>query len=132
MQSTRLRISLGLLSGALALGLAACGAGGASSSPTPAGPVGDAAKGQPLFTSACSACHGPAGAGVVGLGKDLTTSAFVGEQTDAQLLAFIKAGRPASDPANTTGVDMPPRGGNPALTDQDLTDIVSFLRTIHK
>ena len=122
---------LSILSAALALGLAACG-GGASGTPTPAGPVGDALKGQTLFTGTCSACHGPDATGVVGLGKDLTTSTFVADNSDVQLMDFIKTGRPASDPANTTGVDMPPRGGNPALTDQDLTDIISFLRSIHK
>ncbi len=131
MQSTLTRISLGLLSGALALGLAACG-GGSSSTATPAGPVGDAVKGQTLFTGTCSSCHGPDATGIAGLGKDLTTSTFIAEQTDAQLREFIKTGRPASDPANTTGVDMPPRGGNPAITDQDLVDIISYLRSIHK
>ena len=131
MQTTLTRISLGLLSGALALGLAACG-GGASSTATPAGPLGDAVKGQTLFTGTCSACHGPDATGIAGLGKDLTTSTFVAEQTDAQLTEFIKTGRPASDPANTTGVDMPPRGGNPVITDQDLADIISYLRSIHK
>ena len=125
------RFSIGLLSGSLALGLAACG-GGATPIPTPAGPVGDAAKGQALFATTCTACHGLDGTGVAGLGKDLTTSTFLAEQSDAELLAFIKTGRPASDPLNTTGVDMPPRGGNPALTDQDLADIISFLRSIHK
>ncbi|WP_448601203.1 hypothetical protein [Thermoflexus hugenholtzii] len=46
-------------------------------------------------------------------------------------MEFIKKGRPATDPANTTGVDMPPKGGNPALTDQDLADIIAFLRTFN-
>lgn len=47
----------------------------------------------------------------------MTTSEFIKSQSDAQLVEFIKKGRPASDPANTTKVDMPPKGGNPALTD---------------
>jgi disulfide bond formation protein DsbB len=47
-------------------------------------------------------------------------------------MAFIKTGRPASDPLNTTGVDMPPKGGNPALSDQDLADIIAFIRSIHQ
>ena len=132
MQPTRIRVSLSLLGAALALGLAACGGGAPSSTATPAGPVGDPAKGQTLFAGTCSACHGPDATGVTGLGKNLTTSAFVAAQTDAQLLAFVKTGRPVDDPANTTGVAMPPRGGNPALTDQDLADIISYVRTLHK
>jgi disulfide bond formation protein DsbB len=129
MQLNWKQFSAGLLSGALALGLAACS--GDSGAPT-AAPAGDAANGQTLFTGTCSACHGPDATGVVGLGKDLTTSTFVAERTDAEMIEFIKTGRPASDPLNTTGVDMPPRGGNPALSDDDLADIVSFLRSIHK
>ncbi|WP_416201847.1 hypothetical protein [Thermoflexus sp.] len=26
---------------------------------------------------------------------------------------------------------MPPKGGNPALTDQDLADIIAFIRTLN-
>jgi disulfide bond formation protein DsbB len=121
---------LGLLTGALALSLAACGGGGQSGGDTPA-PAGDAANGQTLFTGTCSSCHGPDATGIAGLGKDLTTSTFVAERSDAEMIEFLKTGRPA-DPLNTTGVDMPPRGGNPALTDDDLVDIVAYLRSIHK
>ncbi len=98
----------------------------------PAGPKGDAAMGQTKFTATCSACHGPAGEGVTGLGKDMTTSTFIKGLSDAELVEFIKKGRPVSDPANTTQVDMPPKGGNPALSDQDLADIVAYIRTLQK
>lgn len=94
--------------------------------------VGDAANGKKLFTSSCSSCHGPDAKGLPGLGKDLVTSQFVASQTDPELLAFIKKGRPASDPANTTQVDMPPKGGNPALTDANLDDIIAYIRSIHQ
>jgi hypothetical protein len=26
---------------------------------------------------------------------------------------------------------MPPKGGNPALSDEDLIDIIAYIRTIH-
>jgi mono/diheme cytochrome c family protein len=93
---------------------------------------GDAAAGQAKFTQTCSACHGPTGEGLPNLGKNLVTSEFVAGQTDEQLLAFIKTGRPTSDPLNTTGIDMPPKGGNPALSDTDLENIVAYMRSIHK
>jgi disulfide bond formation protein DsbB len=104
-----------------------------ATNPTPAAVAlkGDAEKGKELFLGTCASCHGPDAKGLPGLGKDLTTSAFVRQQTDVQLLEFIKKGRPATDPANTTGVDMPPKGGNPALTDQDLVDIIAFIRTFN-
>jgi disulfide bond formation protein DsbB len=108
--------------------LAACGGG--ATEPT-AAPSGDAANGATLFGGTCSSCHGPDAKGIAGLGKDLTTSTWVAEQSDQQLVDFIKVGRPSSDPLNTTGVDMPPRGGNPALSDDDLVDIVAYIRSIH-
>jgi len=94
--------------------------------------VGDSSAGQTLFSQTCSACHGPAGEGIQGLGKDLTTSEFVTGQTDTDLTAFIKVGRGPTDPLNTTGIAMPPKGGNPALNDEDLQNIVAYLRTLHK
>ncbi|GBD08275.1 Cbb3-type cytochrome c oxidase subunit CcoP [Candidatus Thermoflexus japonica] len=105
----------------------AAGGGGAA----PVALKGNPEKGKELFLGTCASCHGPDAKGLPGLGKDLTTSAFVRQQTDAQLLDFIQKGRPATDPANTTGVDMPPKGGNPALTDQDLADIIAFIRTFN-
>ena len=108
--------------------VAACGSGNA----TPSGPKGDATAGATKFAGTCSACHGPDAKGITGLGKDLTTSGFAKGKTDGELVEFVKSGRPSSDPLNTTGVDMPPRGGNPALADQDLADIVAYLRTLQK
>ena len=93
---------------------------------------GDAVAGKKLYDTACIACHGPDAVGVQGLGKSWVTSAFIKSETDAQILEFVKKGRPASDPANTTGVDMPAKGGNPALTDQDLTNIIAYMRTVNK
>jgi len=111
--------------------LAACGGGGEPApTATPQGPVGDATAGKKAYDSTCIACHGADAKGMPGLGKDLTTSEFVKSKSDADMVAFIKVGRPASDPANTQGVDMPPKGGNPALTDQDFLDIVAFVRSL--
>jgi mono/diheme cytochrome c family protein len=115
-----------------ALALAACGGGAATTSQKLAAPKGDAVKGKAVFEGTCISCHGPDAKGLPGLGKDLTTSEFVAGQTDDQLLAFVKKGRPATDPANTNKVDMPPRGGNPALTDTDLVNVVAFVRSIHQ
>jgi len=105
--------------------LAACG----GAAPTP---FGDSVAGQAAFTSTCATCHGADALGVTGLGKDLTTSQFLRDQTDEQMLAFLLAGRPSSDPLNTTGVDMPPKGGNPAFTEDDLKNVVAYLRTIQQ
>jgi disulfide bond formation protein DsbB len=126
---------------ALALALAACGGGGSAPSgdgPAVTGPterppsVGDVAAGEEQFNSLCIACHGPGGVGVEGLGKPFTTSEFLLTVSDEELLEFVKVGRPISDPLNTTGVDMPPKGGNPALTDEQILDIIAYVRTLHE
>jgi disulfide bond formation protein DsbB len=112
----------------LLLGLAACGGDQEGTG----GAGGDAASGEKLYVSSCAACHGPGGTGVPGLGTDLTTSEFVANQSDSELVAFIKEGRPPDHPDNTTGVAMPPKGANPSLTDEDLSSIVAYIRSIHQ
>ena len=37
---------------------------------------------------------------------------------------------PPSHPDNTTGIQMPPKGGNPAMSDDDILDIIAYLRTL--
>lgn len=127
----------------LLFGLAACGGGGsapaASDAPAPpaqedavAASLGDPEAGKAQYDMICVACHGPSGEGIEGLGKPFTTSTFLAEKSDAEMVEFIKVGRPSSDPLNTTGVDMPPKGGNPALTDQQILDIIAYVRTLHE
>jgi disulfide bond formation protein DsbB len=93
---------------------------------------GDATKGKDKFIGSCSTCHGHEARGLPGLGKDLTSSAFAKNLSDAELILFVTRGRAVSDPANTSKVDMPPKGGNPVLGDQDIADIVAYQRTLQK
>lgn len=121
----------------MSLALVACGGGGggetvAEAPAATATPSGDPVAGKAQFDTVCIACHGPGGVGVEGLGKPFTTSTFLLTVNDQELLEFVKTGRPISDPANTTGVDMPPKGGNPALTDAQLMDIIAYIRTLHE
>lgn len=95
-------------------------------------PGGDSGPGHEVFVAACSACHGVNGEGMEGLGKPLDTSTFVESKTDKELAAFIKTGRPIWDAANTTGVDMPPKGGNPALSAEELSTIIAYIRSLHQ
>lgn len=87
--------------------------------------------GQRIFSSACTACHGFDGSGVNGLGPSFIGNTFVNTHSNTELLEFIKVGRPMTDPANTTGVTMPARGGNPALTDEDLAAVIVYLRSLN-
>ena len=121
----------------LALALVACG-GGESTTEEGAGgeaetvSAGDPVAGEEKYNEVCIACHGPEGEGIDGLGKPFQTSEFVRTHSDQELLDFIKQGRPISDPENTTGVDMPPKGGNPALTDEQIMDIIAYIRTLQE
>lgn len=90
--------------------------------------VAQATRGRAVFLTVCASCHGPSGRGVTGLGKDLVASAYCRGLSDADLAAFVRAGRAADDPKNTTKVAMPPSGGNPSLTDPQVADAVAFLR----
>jgi cytochrome c5 len=128
------------------LALAGCGGGGEEKSssaplPAPAPQQQTVAKpaiteamsveeGKKLFQQTCSACHGMNAKGLPKLGKDLTVSTFVKSQSDKELLTFIKQGRMPGDPLNTTGVAMPPKGGNPALQDKQLQAIIAYIRTL--
>ena len=112
--------------------LAACGP---STPPPPTATptsAADVVNGQQKFATTCASCHGPDAKGMPNLGKDLTVSEFVKDKSDAEMVAFLLVGRPASDPLNTVGVDMPPKGGNPALTEKDLLDIVGYVRSLQQ
>ncbi len=129
--------------------IAACGGGGegsvsggssspASTAPTattvPAPPAGPSnaemiATGKKEFSS-CAGCHAADATGVTGLGKSLVGTDFIDKISDEDLAALIKNGRSISDPANTTGIDMPPKGGNPALNDEKIDALVAYIRSL--
>lgn len=88
--------------------------------------------GYDLFVASCAACHGQGGEGMESLGLPLTTSGFVRSQSDKDLITFIKMGRASWDESNTTGIDMPPKGGNPAITDDQLQTVVDYIRALQK
>lgn len=92
-------------------------------------PIADPSIGRQLWMDTCVACHGEAGEGVIGQAFDTRDSSFIADQSDDELLAFIKQGRPSFDSANTTGIQMPPKGGNPLLKDADLRHIIAYMRT---
>ena len=92
---------------------------------------GDADNGEALYQRSCMACHGAEGAGIEGLGKPWVGSTFINDRTDEEMFDFLLVGRPADDPLNTTGIAMLPRGGNQNLTDDDLYDLIAYMRTLN-
>ena len=57
-------------------------------------------------------------------------SRFITNISDGDLATLIKTGRPNSDPANTTGIDMPSKDGNPALNDEKIDPLVPYIRSL--
>lgn len=123
-----------LLLGLVVLALAVGGCGGGSAELPTRAPVEGAspevAHGEELASQSCSACHGQDFEGVSGLGSSFHDNTFIQEHTDDELVEFIKEGRASDAPDNGSGIAMPPYGGNTRLTDEDLFDVVAFLRTL--
>lgn len=116
---------------AIAMALVVAGCGSDTVDVTTTAEAGTpTAHGQQLAGQSCSACHGQSFEGVKNLGPALTDNHFIREHSDAELIDFIKEGRSRDAQDNETGIAMPPYGGNPRLTDDDLADIVLFLRTL--
>jgi disulfide bond formation protein DsbB len=105
--------------------LVACGGAEPTSAPE------TIAEGKKQYLATCSACHGADARGVENLGRTLIGSEFVQDSTDAELLEYVKVGRAVDDPLNTTGIAMPPKGGNPALTDGQIDSIIAYIRSIN-
>ena len=114
----------------ITLALTACGGGSDASPPAPL--VGHVVAGKEVFSGTCFTCHGDDATGIEGSGPDLTMSEFIHSKTDDELIQYIKTGRDINDPLNTTGIAMPPYGANPMLTDQDLADVVAYLRSLQQ
>ena len=124
--------------------IAGCGKGGSAShsavdsadgpatapGTVPIPPVGNAVRGKKLFADNCAICHGNHGQGITLVGQDLQTSKFVLSRPAAKVVAFIKHGRSAINPTNHRHIAMPPFGGNANLTNQNLYDIVAYLRKL--
>ena len=89
------------------------------------------AAGQRVYGGLCFACHAQGGVGITGLGKPLVNSEFMDSHTDAEMVAFLMVGRQPTDPLNTTGQLMPAKGGNPALTEEDLFNVTAYLRSLN-
>lgn len=88
-------------------------------------------SGETVFQSVCSACHGFSAQGISGLGPSMIDNAFINGLSNDALLDFIVHGRPAGDPTNKSGVAMPARGGNPSLTDNDITNVIHYVRNLN-
>lgn len=80
--------------------------------------------GAAVYGRTCIACHGADGAGVLPGVPDFTQPGGPLTQADAVLIERITKGyqSPGSPLA------MPPKGGDPSLTDPQIRDVLAYLR----
>ena len=99
-----------------------------SASPPPVAailsPHGDDARGLSLFLRNCAGCHGMNGRG--GFAPEIGNPVFQAAASDKFILHTIRYGR--------VGTPMPAfqRSEAPAFSDQDLADILAYLRTLRE
>lgn len=117
-----------LIGAVLALVLTACGGGTQPTTTSGELVPGNPVAGAAVYSGTCATCHAPDLSGIDGLGNPLVDSEFIASLSEDELAAYIAVGRPSNDPANTTGISMPARGGNPTLSDQDLLDVAAYLK----
>ena len=87
------------------------------------------ARGKLLYEEACAACHGVNGEGTTA-GRALSNSQLVKTSSDTDLLKFVRAGRTANDPHNTTGLAMPANGGQANVSDSDIAAVIAYIRQL--
>ncbi len=84
----------------------------------------DLKKGESIFKTTCIACHGKDGRGIISGVPDFTRKNSSLNKTDAILTRHIWEGyhSPGSPMA------MPPKGGNPSLTQEDIRKLLVYIR----
>lgn len=98
--------------------------------PTPSATPTSLENGAALYAQACALCHGEHGAGVEGLGTALADSPHVSGLAEDELVTVIRDGRAADAADNRTGIAMPPSGGQSDLTDEQIGDIVLYIKSL--
>ena len=85
----------------------------------------DAAAGKAIYSQTCIACHGVNGKGTIPGVSDFTAKDSPLSKSDAELVKNVSEGfkSPGSFMA------MPPKGGNPMLTDADVKAVLAYLRS---
>jgi mono/diheme cytochrome c family protein len=104
----------------------------ADSSPTPAASAaalpGDPTKGGALFGANCASCHGASLTGGIGPALNpIEKLTGVPNALDPTFLIGIITNGRVHQPGDPRQTDMPAKGGNAALTDQDVKDLAAYI-----
>lgn len=82
---------------------------------------------EAIYFETCFVCHGDDGTGNMPGVPDLTENAALFSEKESVIVARLKAG--IQKPGN---IAMPPKGGNPALNDEQLLDVLRFVKRLVK
>ncbi len=85
--------------------------------------ISDSNTGKAVYAQTCFACHGDDGKGAIPGVSDLTEADGPLSKPDAVLLASISNGLTTPGAA----LSMPARGGNPAMTDDEIVAVLAYL-----
>ena len=89
---------------------------------------GDPAKGATLYGANCAACHGPGLGGNIGPALNpIAKLPGVPNTLDVTFLIDVITNGRKHQPGDPGSVDMPPKGNNANLTEQDVKDLASFI-----
>jgi len=83
---------------------------------------GSSTTASAIYATSCMGCHGPASAGMQFIRADFL------KKSDLEIMTMIREGRAANAIDNTSGKAMPANGGRIGMTDQELKDLVQYLR----
>lgn len=84
--------------------------------------------GQEVYEQTCIACHGKDGKGTVPGAPDFTDSKGVLSQSDEVLMKHIAEGFKSKN----SPMAMPAKGGNPLLTETDLSNVIIYMKSEFK
>ena len=77
-----------------------------------------------MYVQSCMVCHADDGSGSMPGVADLTLNRSWATEDESKLILRLKQG--INSPK--TEVTMPPKGGNPELSDNDLREIIRYMR----
>ena len=84
----------------------------------------DLSNGKEIYEQSCITCHGDDGAGGMPGVPDMTEDGGSLEKPDTELKQNIITGFQSPD----APIAMPARGGNPALTDDQIESVIAYMR----
>jgi mono/diheme cytochrome c family protein len=85
----------------------------------------DPIAGKQVYQQNCAACHGADGKGALPGTSDFATSDRLFDQGWEVVFRHVSGEHPSPD---SPPMPMPPRGGKADLTDQDLWNVLAYIR----